>query len=178
MKLTNLFRKIFARVSVQRIFASLITEGDVVETELAENRRKNLRVDARKGTRVLIIDDSPTVLAFLRKVFTSAGYETLVAGNAERGLRMMQSEKPDLVFLDVVMPGMNGFAAMRQIRHDPEARHVPVIMMSGNEEISQQFYIMRIGADGFMKKPFSRFDIFSRIERMLDDNLVPRRLNA
>ncbi|OYY93464.1 MAG: response regulator [Hydrogenophilales bacterium 28-61-23] len=144
----------------------------------SQDRRKHPRIDARKGTRVLIIDDSPTVLTFLKKVFTSAGYVPLVAGNAERGLQIARSAKPDLVVLDVIMPGMNGFAALRQIRRDPEVQHLPVIMMSGNEQATEQFYVMRIGADSFMSKPFSRFDIFSRIERMLDENLVPRRIQA
>ncbi len=148
------------------------------ETEPPQNRRKNPRIDARKGTRVLIIDDSPTVLTFLRKMFSSAGYVTLVAQNAEHGLQMVRSAQPDLVVLDVIMPGMNGFAALRQIRRDPDMQHLPVLMMSGNEQATEQFYVMRIGADGFMKKPFSRFDLFSRIERMLDENFVPRRIQA
>jgi twitching motility two-component system response regulator PilH len=150
----------------------------VAETAFPQNRRKNPRIDARKGTRVLIIDDSPTVLTFMRKVFSSAGYVPLIAANAERGLEMMKTENPELVVLDVIMPGMNGFAALRHIRRDPEVKHVPVIMMSGNEQATEQFYVMRIGADGFMKKPFSRFDLFSRIEKMLDANLVPRRIAA
>jgi twitching motility two-component system response regulator PilH len=150
----------------------------VAETAFPQNRRKNPRIDARKGTRVFIIDDSPTVLTFMRKVFSSAGYVPLVAANAERGLEMMKTENPELVVLDVIMPGMNGFAALRHIRRDPEVKHVPVIMMSGNEQATEQFYVMRIGADGFMKKPFSRFDLFSRIEKMLDANLVPRRIAA
>ena len=140
----------------------------VVQQAPLQDRRKNPRVDARKGTRVLIIDDSPTILAFVKKMFASAGYVTLVAPDAERGLHLARTERPDLVVLDVIMPGMNGFAALRHIRHDPEVKHLPVIMMSGNEQATEQFYVMRIGADGFMKKPFSRFDLFSRIERMLD----------
>jgi DNA-binding response OmpR family regulator len=150
----------------------------VAETAFPQNRRKNPRIDARKGTRVLIIDDSPTVLTFMRKAFSSAGYVPLVAATAERGLEMVHTEHPDLVVLDVILPGMNGFAALRHIRRDPEVRHVPVIVMSGNEQATEQFYVMRIGADGFMTKPFSRFDIFSRIEKMLDANLVPRRIAA
>lgn len=150
----------------------------VVENIRPQDRRKNPRIDARKGTRVLIIDDSPTVLTFMRKVFSSAGYFPLVAATAERGLEMVHTERPDLVVLDVVLPGMNGFSALRQIRHDPDVKHVPVIMMSGNEQATERFYVMRIGADGFMTKPFTRFDIFSRIEKMLDANLVPRRIAA
>ena len=141
-------------------------------------RRKKPRADARKGTRVLIIDDSPTVLTYLRKMFASAGYVPLLAANAERGLKMARIVHPELVVLDVIMPGMNGFAALRHIRRDPEVRDVPVIMMSGNEQASEQFYVMRIGADGFMKKPFSRADLFGRIEPMLDGDAVPRRLRA
>lgn len=141
-------------------------------------RRQNSRIDARKGTRVLIVDDSPTVLAFMNKMFTSAGYVALTAPDAEQGLEMARSERPDLVVLDVIMPGMNGFAALRHIRRDPTVKHLPVIMMSGNEQASEQFYVMRIGADGFMKKPFTRFDVFSRIERMLDEHFVPRRVAA
>lgn len=150
----------------------------VAESTNPNDRRKNPRIDARKGTRVLIIDDSPTVLTFLRKMFSSTGYEPLIAANAERGLEIMRAENPDLVVLDVIMPGMNGFAALRQIRRDPLIKNLPVIMMSGNEQVTEQFYVMRIGADGFMKKPFSRFDVFSRIEKLLDANLVPRRQEA
>jgi CheY-like chemotaxis protein len=138
-------------------------------------RRRRPRIDARKGTRVLVIDDSPTILVFLRKMFSSTGYVTLEAADADQGLRMVQSERPDLVILDVIMPGTNGFAALRHMRRDPGMRDVPVIMMSGNEQATEQFYLMRIGADGFMKKPFTRFDLFSRIEPLLDDKLVPRR---
>jgi twitching motility two-component system response regulator PilH len=173
MKVIHLLRRIFVKSPEKTV--STPAQIDPVPPP---NRRKNPRIDARKGTRVLIIDDSPTVLTFLRKVFTSAGYEPMVAANAERGLEMMRTAHPELVVLDVIMPGMNGFAALRQIRHDPQVQHVPVIMMSGNEQITEQFYVMRIGADSFMKKPFSRFDLFSRIEKMLDDNLVPRRIAA
>ncbi len=176
MKLLGMLKAIFAKAPVS-------PEAPTVEPVVAESvnpteRRKNPRIDARKGTRVLIIDDSPTVLTYLRKMFSSSGYEPLIAANAERGLEILRTEKPDLVVLDVIMPGMNGFAALRQIRRDPLVKNLPVIMMSGNEQATEQFYVMRIGADGFMKKPFSRFDVFSRIEKLLDVDLIPRRQAA
>jgi CheY-like chemotaxis protein len=150
----------------------------IVPPPSPQERRKTPRVDARKGTRVLIVDDSPTILAFLRKMFTSIGYSTQVAADADHALLMMQKELPELVVLDVIMPGTNGFAALRHMRKDPALRDVPVIMMSGNEQATEQFYVMRIGADGFMKKPFSRFDVFTWIEALLDANRVPRRVTA
>jgi twitching motility two-component system response regulator PilH len=145
------------------------TEGGIVE------RRKRARVDAREGTRVLIVDDSRTIVTALRKFLRSAGYETLEAMDAETGLAMMREHRPELVFLDIVLPGMNGFAALRAIRRDPDLRDIPVIMMSGNEQAVEQFFGTRIGADDFMKKPFSRYEIFFRIERLLDNTLTPRR---
>ena len=138
-------------------------------------RRKRPRVNARQGTRVLIIDDSPTVLAALRKVLRSAGYDTSEALDAENGLTMIAQDPPDLIFLDIILPGMNGFNALRAIRKMPTAQHIPVIMISGNESATEQFYANRIGADDFMKKPFSRHEIFARIEALLDEQLAPRR---
>ena len=146
--------------------------------ETTVERRKRPRIDAREGTRVLIIDDSKTIVAAVRKFLRSAGYETLEALDAEAGLELMRAHKPDLVFLDIVLPGMNGFAALRAIRRDPALRDIPVIMMSGNEQAMEQFFGTRIGADDFMKKPFSRYEIFFRIERLLDEHLVPRRAPA
>ncbi len=146
--------------------------------EIAVERRKRARINAREGTRVLIIDDSRTIVTALKKFLRSAGYETMEAEDAESGLDQLREHKPDLIFLDIVLPGMNGFAALRAIRRDPMTRDIPVIMMSGNEQAMEQFFGTRIGADDFMKKPFSRYEIFFRIERLLDENLVPRRATA
>lgn len=139
-------------------------------------RRNRKRKNARKGAKALIIDDSATVVAVLRKILRSAGYATLEAADAEQGLMLIQQEVPDLIFLDIILPGMNGFGALRAIRKDPATQHIPVIMISGNEHATEQFYANRIGADDFMKKPFSRFEVFARIENLLDADRVPRRV--
>lgn len=139
-------------------------------------RRSRKRVNPREGTRVLIIDDSPTVVMAMKKFLRSSGCITLGAQDAEKGLELALQEKPDLIFLDIVLPGMNGFAALRALRRDPVTHNIPVIMISGNEQATEQFFGTRIGADDFMKKPFSRFEIFARIERLLDHDLIPRRV--
>ncbi len=141
----------------------------------AIERRNRKRKNARQGAKALIIDDSPTVVAALRKILRSAGYVTRDAGDAEQGLAMLAEVKPDLIFLDIVLPGMNGFGALRAIRKDPGTQHIPVIMISGNEHATEQFYANKIGADDFMKKPFSRFEVFARIEVLLDANRELRR---
>ena len=148
-------------------------------TPLFPERRGKERINAREGTRVLIIDDSKTIVTVLKKFLRSAGYETLEAFDAESGLALLlQPQPPELIFLDIMLPGMNGFAALRAIRRDPVTRNIPVIMMSGNEQAMEQFFGARIGADDFMKKPFSRHEVFFRIERLLDENLVPRPRNV
>lgn len=138
-------------------------------------RRQRKRVNARSGTRILIIDDSPTVVAALKKMLRGQRYEVLEADSAELGLALMATARPELVFLDIILPGMNGFAALRKIRRDPVLAETPVIMISGNEHATEQYYANRIGADDFMKKPFSRYEVFARIERLLDAERVPRR---
>ncbi|HOV57845.1 MAG TPA: response regulator [Rhodanobacteraceae bacterium] len=138
-------------------------------------RREKPRVNAREGTRVLIVDDSSTIVTVLRRMLQQSGYSTLEAGDAEKGVEIALAERPDLIFLDIVLPGMNGFAALRLLRREPSTRAIPIIMMSGNEQATEQFYAQRIGADDFMKKPFSRAEVFARIERLLDASLVPKR---
>ena len=140
-------------------------------------RRKRERVDACEGTRVLIIDDSQTIVAALKKFLRSAGYRTFEALDAETGIEIARREKPALIFLDIVLPGMNGFAALRTLRREAATREVPIIMMSGNEQATEQFFGSRIGADDFMKKPFSRYEVFARIARLLDVDHIPRRMS-
>ncbi len=171
MSIFKTFKTIFAKSGEAR--------GEDLESPAeSTERRGRSRRNAREGTRVLIIDDSPTIVAALRKFLRSAGYVTLEAGDAESGIELARTEKPELIFLDIVLPGMNGFAALRVLRRDPVTRDVPIIMISGNEQATEQFFGSRIGADDFMKKPFSRFEVFARIERLLDSNGAPRRLIA
>lgn len=139
------------------------------------DRRRRARRNPHEGCVVLIIDDSPTILTALKRVLRSAGCVALEAPDAEQGLALAARQRPELIFLDIVLPGMNGFAALRQLRRDAATRDIPVIMMSGNEQAIEQFFGTRIGADDFMKKPFSRFEVFARIERLLDAEGIPRR---
>ncbi|TNJ35852.1 response regulator [Arenimonas terrae] len=141
-------------------------------------RRLKPRTNARPGTRMLVIDDSATIVALLSRMLRQNEYHVLEAEDAETGLEIARTQSPELIFLDIVLPGMDGFAALRQLRRDPYTRDIPVIMISGNEQATEQFYVHRIGADDFMKKPFSRAEVFARVERLLDANQVPKRLPA
>lgn len=134
------------------------------------------RVQARKGIKVLVIDDSRTVVAALSHMLRQSGYHPLGAEDAERGLALAISERPDLIFLDIVLPGLNGFAALRRLRKDPRTATIPVIMISGNPQATERFYLERIGADDFMKKPFGRAEVFSRIKKLVAAGQLPERI--
>jgi twitching motility two-component system response regulator PilH len=140
------------------------------------NRRERQRRNAKPGTRILVVDDSPTIVALLKRMLQQNHYEVLVAYDGETGLEIARREVPNLIFLDIVLPGIDGFSALRTLRRDPKTKDVPIIMMSGNAQATEQFYVQRIGADDFMKKPFSRAEVFSRIEQLLDDTGVPRHI--
>ncbi len=140
-----------------------------------DDRRGAARCNARAGTRILLVDDSPTVLAQLRKMLGRADYVLAEADSAKDAFARIKDFEPELIFLDIVLPDQDGFAVLRTLRRDPATRDVPIIMISGNEQATEQFYVQRIGADDFMKKPFSRSELFSRIEALLDAERVPRR---
>jgi len=137
-----------------------------------DERRSTGRVDAARGTRVLIIDDSRTVVAALSHMLRQSEYLPVGASDAERGLELAVVEKPDLIFLDIVLPGLNGFAALRRLRKDKRTADIPVIMISGNPQAAEQFYLERIGADDFMKKPFGRAEVFSRIAKLVHQGML------
>lgn len=140
-----------------------------------EERRLRPRVNPKEGTRILVIDDSPTILTAMKRFLESAHCVFLGALDAKMGMEVALTQKPDMIFLDIVMPGINGFAALRALRKNSRTREIPIIMMSGNEQAKAQFFGAHIGADDFMKKPFSRFEVFARIARLLDSDRIPRR---
>jgi DNA-binding response OmpR family regulator len=138
-------------------------------------RRRTPRVNGRPGMRVLVIDDSATIVAVLGKMLRQNGYDVLKAGDAETGIEIAKAELPDLIFLDIVLPGMNGFAALRVLRRDPSLQRTPIIIISGNLQATEQYYAQRIGADDFMKKPFGRDEVFGRLQRLIEaGRLTPR----
>jgi DNA-binding response OmpR family regulator len=165
------FRNLVGGREVEVVQPPLQTRAPVIPIE----RRTRKRVDARRGTRVLIIDDSKTIVVALSRMLQPSGFLIGEAFDGETGVALARASKPELIFLDIVMPGMNGFAALRALRRDPETQEIPVIMMSGNEHATEQFFGSRIPADDFMKKPFSRLEVFARIQGLLDERFVPQR---
>ncbi|TPG05359.1 response regulator [Rhodanobacter glycinis] len=129
-------------------------------------RRQIPRSGVPKGARVLVVDDSATIRAVLGKMLNQDGHVVLKAPDGETAIELARANGPDLIFLDIVLPGMNGFAVLRALRRDPLTRDIPIVMISGNLQATEQFYVQRFGADDFMKKPFGRGEVFARIQHL------------
>ncbi len=117
---------------------------------------------------VLIVDDSRTVVHALKTILEQAGYSTLAASDGKRGIELAIEYKPDLILMDIVMPGINGFKATRLLRKEPLTEGIPIIIMSGNEQATEKFWGMRLGANEFLSKPIQRGLLF----KMLDDFIL------
>lgn len=156
--------------------ADTVPEGSAeVRSPASADRRGTLRAEGEVGLKVLVIDDSLTIVNVLTRMLEQNRYQVVSAGDAESGLALARTEKPELIFLDVVLPGMSGFDALRLFRKQEETATTPVIMISGNAMATEQFYVKRIGADEFMKKPFGRVEVFSIIQKLVHEGRLHQR---
>ena len=114
-----------------------------------------------KRFRVLIVDDEPGILKFLNLKLKASGYGVLTANNGLEALAQVQAQQPDLLVLDVVMPGMDGFETLKQIR---AISSVPVIILSAREANTDKIKGLTMGADDYLAKPFNPDELVARIE--------------
>jgi twitching motility two-component system response regulator PilH len=103
---------------------------------------------------ILVVDDSATDTLLISNSLRSEGYIVITARDGEEALRCLDSERPNLVLLDVVMPGKNGFQLCRQIRNDARYASLPVILLTSKNQEADKFWGMKQGATAFMTKPF------------------------
>lgn len=158
-------------MAVFDIFKRLVNQNPA-----PDERRVDDRLRASLGARVLVVDDSATIRAVLGKMLAQDGYEAFKAADGESAIEMAQTQLPDLIFLDIVLPGMSGFAVLRALRRDSRTRTTPIIMMSGNQQATEQFYVQRFGADGFIKKPFGRVEVFHAVRSLVQAGRIPARV--
>ncbi|MDP9492135.1 MAG: response regulator [Actinomycetota bacterium] len=115
---------------------------------------------------VLIVDDDARIREFVRVNLEMDGYQVREAGNAEEGLAVLDDEPPDLILLDVMMPGMDGWEMLRRVQERHGNDSIPVIMFSGQADNSQDDAVAR-GAQGFVGKPFNPQELISRTKELL-----------
>jgi twitching motility two-component system response regulator PilH len=117
--------------------------------------------------RVLIIDDSPTETYKLTSMLEKNGHVVMTADNGEAGIEMAQKELPDVVLMDVVMPGLNGFQATRQLSKTPETSHIPVIIVTTKDQQTDRVWGMRQGAKAYLSKPITQEVLMAAMAEVL-----------
>lgn len=116
---------------------------------------------------ILIIDDSPTDVKIFSGALERAGYKVTAADSAEAGISAAQKDKPDLVLMDVIMPGMNGFQATRSLTRDPATRTIPVVIVTTKSMETDRMWGMRQGARDVLVKPVSEKDLVANVAKHL-----------
>jgi putative two-component system response regulator len=114
--------------------------------------------------KILIIDDNPIVRDTLESLLASLDAEVLMAEDGERGLALAQEGRPDVILLDVMMPGIDGFEVCQRVRATPGLAEVPVVMITALDDRESRLKGLRAGADDFLAKPFDGIELLARIQ--------------
>jgi twitching motility two-component system response regulator PilH len=116
---------------------------------------------------ILIVDDSATDAKLFSAMLERAGHKVSHAVDAESGIARAKSEVPDLILMDVIMPGMNGFQATRSLSRDPSTSHIPVVIVTTKSMETDRVWALRQGAKDFLVKPVGEKDLVARIQTLL-----------
>ncbi len=118
-------------------------------------------------SKILIVDDSPTETHILTKMLDKNGYQVVTAESGETGVEVAKKELPDLVLMDVVMPGLNGFQATRQLKKEPTTAHIPVVIVTTKDQETDKIWGMRQGAKDYLTKPVQEESLINTIQAIL-----------
>lgn len=119
--------------------------------------------------RILIVDDEPDIVEMVQINLEMEGYECLVAYDGFRGLDRARKEKPDLIILDVMLPGMNGYKICRLLKFDEKYKRIPIIMLTAEAQRADRLMGEKTGADYYMTKPFSADQLLERVKEFLGE---------
>ena len=121
------------------------------------------------GKRVLVVDDEPNILRTLTFVLKKEGYDVSSATNGEEAMAEVRSSKPDLIFLDIMMPKKNGYEVCQEIKDDPNLSDIHIIMLTAKGQDADREKGLSVGAEEFMTKPFSPIQVIGRVRELLGD---------
>ncbi len=117
--------------------------------------------------RVLIVDDSPTEIHVLTGMLEKNGHQVDAVDNAEAGIARARETRPELILMDVVMPGMNGFQATRALSKDPETQSIPIIIVTTKDQETDRVWGMRQGAKDYITKPVDETELVNKMNAVL-----------
>ena len=116
--------------------------------------------------KILVVDDSPTERTFFEGLLTKAGFSVIHAASGEEGVEAAKRDQPDLVLMDVVMPGLNGFQATRAITREETTKHIPVFICTTKDQETDKIWGMRQGAKDYIVKPVIAADLIAKIKAL------------
>jgi two-component system, cell cycle response regulator DivK len=119
--------------------------------------------------RILVVEDQEDNRRIIRDLLTSAGYELMEAVDGEAGVRLADTERPDLILMDIQLPVLDGHEATRRIKQNPELRAIPIIVVTSYALSGDDAKAMAAGADGYVAKPFSPRELLATIRKLLGD---------
>jgi twitching motility two-component system response regulator PilH len=117
--------------------------------------------------KILICDDSLSEVRLMKAVLDQAGYWSVAIHDPQALERTVETERPGLILLDVVMPGRNGFQACRELKSMPQFSAIPVVMITSKDTDSDKFWARQQGADGYVVKPFTKEQLLGEVQRFL-----------
>lgn len=117
--------------------------------------------------KILVIDDTELTVALIREILTDAGYDVIVAHDGVKGIQLVKEEKPDLVILDVVMPGIDGFEVCKILRDDESNNLMPILMLTAQDNEEDKLTGLELGVDDYIIKPFNHRELTSRVNNTL-----------
>ena len=117
--------------------------------------------------KILVVDDSPTELRLVVDAISINGHEIITASNGNDAVNFAVSEMPDIMVLDVVMPGKDGFQVCRELKKREETSSIKIIMVTGKNQKTDEYWGIKQGADLYVTKPFKPFELYKSIERLL-----------
>ena len=116
---------------------------------------------------ILVVDDEPRIVEIARDYLQQAGFRALTAGDGDRALAVARAERPSLIVLDLMLPGLDGLDVMRALRRDPALADIPVIMLTARVEEADKLVGLELGADDYLTKPFSPRELVARVRAVL-----------
>jgi class 3 adenylate cyclase/ActR/RegA family two-component response regulator len=133
----------------------------------SSNFKGHGRDGKRTTPRVLVVDDIPANVELVEALLESQGYEVSLAYNGQEALQKVQEDDPDLILLDVMMPGMNGFEVCKHIKGNEETRLIPIVLLTALDQVEDKVRGLDAGADDFLTKPFNKAELLARVRSLL-----------
>ncbi len=116
--------------------------------------------------KILAVDDSPTDLANIKTIVTDAGFTVVTATNGREAVEKAKQEKPDLIFLDIIMPDMDGYAACRLLNNENDTKGIPVVFVTSKNQKADRLWAQMQGGKGFITKPYNADAIIDQLKAL------------